>query len=74
MAENVRLSYLEWQALLLLYRNRDRTASPLSYIGLKTTIAGLIAHQPPLVRWVGKASDHMVHITDEGIAFYEADR
>ena len=71
MPEVDRLGYLEWQALVVLYRNRERAASPLRYVGLKATIASLIKHQPPLVQWVGKPSENMVHITNEGVVLYE---
>jgi hypothetical protein len=72
MAENSGLGYLEWQALVILYRNRDRTSSPLRYVGLKETISSLIKHQPPLAQWIGKPSESQVHITHEGILFYES--
>jgi hypothetical protein len=72
MAQKTVLGYLEWQALIVLYRNRDRASSPLRYVGLKDTIAALIKHQPPLARWVGKPSESQVHITNEGIIFYES--
>lgn len=71
MSQVDRLGYLEWQALVVLYRNRERASSPLRYVGLKTTIMSLIKHQPPLVQWVGKPSENMVHITSEGILLYE---
>ena len=71
MAELVRLEYLEWQALLILYRYKDRPSSPLHYVGLRTTLEALMRHKPPLARWVGKSSEHQVHITEAGIAFYE---
>ena len=71
MADKASLDYLEWQALIVLYRNRDRVSSPLRYVGLKETIVSLIKHQPPLAAWVGKPSESQVHITLEGIAFYE---
>ena len=70
--ESIHLGYLEWQALVVLYRNRDRESSPVRYVGLEATIKTLIKHHPPLVAWVGKPSDHQVHITTEGIALYEA--
>ena len=71
MADSARLNYLEWQALVVLYRNRQRESSPLRYVGLEATIHGLIKHQPPLAQWVGKSSQQQVHITDEGVALYE---
>lgn len=71
-AESIHLGYLEWQALVVLYRNRDRASSPVRYVGLDATIKALIKHHPPLAVWVGKPSDHQVHITTEGIALYEA--
>lgn len=71
MAEKTGLGYLEWQALIVLYRNRDRASSPLKYVGLKETISALVKHQPPLARWVGKPSESQVHITNDGISFYE---
>ena len=71
MAESAALDYLEWQALVILYRNKERTSSPLRYVGLKNAITGLIKHQPPLAAWVGKPSENMVHITTDGIALYE---
>ena len=71
MAEDVHLDYLEWQALLILYRHRDRLSSPVRYVGLDATISGLIKHHPPLVQWVGKPSEKQVHITSEGISLYE---
>ncbi len=73
MKANARLGYLEWQALLILYRNRDRVSSPLRYVGFPSTIASLIKHHPPLAQWVGKPAQQLVHITNEGIAFYEVD-
>ncbi len=67
------LSYVEWQAVLTLYKHRDRLSSPTRYVGLTSTITALMQRQPPLAKWVGKPSENQVHITDEGIAFYEAD-
>jgi hypothetical protein len=67
------LSYLEWQALSLLYRYRDRSSSPVRYVGLPATISALAHRHPPLAQWVGKASENQIHITDEGIAYYETD-
>lgn len=70
MPETVNLQYLEWQALVILYRQKDKVSSPLRYVGFKTTIAVLMRHHPPLAKWVGKPSDNQVHITEAGIAFY----
>ncbi len=72
MSESTDISYLEWQALVILYRNRERESSPARYIGLDTTIKRLISHQPPLVEWVGKPVQKQVHITSAGIALWEA--
>ena len=75
MSEAVYLPHLEWQALLVLYRHRDKTSSPLRFVGFKTTITALARHDPPLVQWVGKPSDNQVHITEAGLALYQgADR
>jgi hypothetical protein len=71
VAENKALDYLGWQALVVLYRHRDRVSSPLRYVGLPNTINTLIKHQPPLAQWVGKPSEKQVHITEAGIALYE---
>ena len=65
------LSYLEWLSLSQLYQHRDLASSAARYVGLDATIHALIAHRPPLVAWVGQKSDRQVHITAEGIAFYE---
>ena len=70
MTVNSRLLHLEWQALLILYSHREREFSPMRLVGFKPAISGLIRHDPPLARWVGKASEGKVHITDEGIARY----
>ena len=72
MSENTEISYLEWQALVVLYRNRERTSSPVRYVGLKETITRLLKHHPPLVEWVGKPSENQVHITSEGVSLYES--
>ena len=72
MSESTQLGYLEWQALVVLYRYRDKVSSPLRYVGFKATITTLLKHHPPLVQWVGKPSENQVHITNEGIALYEA--
>lgn len=72
MAEKTALDYLQWQALVVLYRNRERVSSPLKYVGLQHTINGLTKHQPPLAEWVGKPSDNQVHITSQGITLYES--
>ena len=71
MSETVYLQYLEWQALLVLYRHRERVSSPLRFVGFKTTVASLVRHQPPLAEWVGKPTDQQVHITEAGIALYQ---
>jgi len=71
MTQNANINYLEWQALVVLYRNRERASSPLRYVGLKDTITKLIKHHPPLAAWVGKPSENQVHITIEGISLYE---
>lgn len=71
MPETVNLQYLEWQALVILYRQKDKVSSPLRYVGFKTTIVALMKHHPPLATWVGKSSDNQVHITAAGIALYE---
>jgi hypothetical protein len=65
-----RLLHLEWQALLILYSHREREYSPMRLVGYKAAISGLMRHDPPLARWVGKASEERVHITDAGIARY----
>jgi hypothetical protein len=72
MAQESTLSYLEWIALSTLYKHRDKTSSPVRYIGLLATITHLMNHRPALAQWVGKPSDNQVHITPEGIALYEA--
>lgn len=72
MTESTQLGYLEWQALVVLYRNRDRVSSPVRYVGLDATIKSLIKHHPPLAAWVGKPSNNQVHITTEGVALCEA--
>ena len=71
MSESEHLSYLEWQALVVLYRNRERESSPMRYVGLQATINALIKREPPLAHWVGKSSDHQVHITQDGVALCE---
>lgn len=71
MTETVYLQHLEWQALLVLYRHKDRVSSPLRLVGYKTTISALARHEPPLAQWIGKPADEQVHITDEGIALYQ---
>ena len=70
MSETIYLQHLEWQALLVLYRHKDKVSSPLRYVGFKTTISALMKHHPPLAEWVGKPSDTQVHITEAGIALY----
>lgn len=72
MSESADISYLEWQALIILYRNRERKSSPARYVGLDATITSLLKRQPPLAEWVGKQVDHQVHITSAGIALCEA--
>jgi hypothetical protein len=72
MSESADISYLEWQALVVLYRNRECQSSPVRYVGLDTTIKRLINHHPPLVEWVGKPAQNQVHITNAGIAIWEA--
>lgn len=72
MSENTHLDYLQWQALIVLYRNRDRTSSPLRYVGLPRTVDSLIKHHPPFAAWVGKPSENQVHITTEGVDYYES--
>ncbi len=71
MPEKIHLEYLEWQALVVLYRYREKASSPLRYVGLDHTLTALIKHQPPLAKWVGKPADKQVHITEEGVALYE---
>ena len=71
MSENADISYLEWQALVILYRNRERRSSPAHYVGLDTTIMRLINRRPPLVEWVGKPSQNQGHITSAGSALWE---
>ena len=70
MSETTYLQHLEWQALLVLYRQKDKAFSPLRIVGFKTTVNALVKHQPALAVWVGKPSDNQVHITDAGIALY----
>jgi hypothetical protein len=72
MAEKAALDYLQWQALVILYRNRERASSPVRYVGLATTVTNLIKHHPPLAQWVGSPSNNQVHITPAGIALYES--
>ncbi|MEO8391871.1 MAG: hypothetical protein ABI700_02665 [Chloroflexota bacterium] len=71
MTETVYLQYLEWQALLVLYRHRERVSTPLRFVGFKTTVASLTRHQPPLAEWIGKPTDNQVHITEAGMALYK---
>jgi hypothetical protein len=71
MSTMLRLDYLEWQALLILYRNKDRASSPLKYVGLKATVDALMHHKPALAQWVGKPANNQVRITAEGITFYQ---
>lgn len=70
MPETVYLQHLEWQALMVLYRQKDKAFSPLRFVGFKATIIALLRHHPPLAEWVGKPSDNQVHITEAGIALY----
>jgi hypothetical protein len=72
MPEKIHLDYLEWQALVVLYRYREKASSPVRYVGLANTLTALIKHQPPLAKWIGKPSEKQVHITDEGVALYES--
>jgi hypothetical protein len=69
---NKSLAYLEWMALSILYKYRDNPSSPLKYVGLAATVEALMHHQPPLAEWVGKPAQHQVHISEAGIAHYEA--
>ncbi len=71
MTEITYLPYLEWQALLVLYRHRDRESSPLRHVGFKTNVSALVRHEPPLAEWIGKPTDNQVHITEAGIALYK---
>jgi hypothetical protein len=70
MTEKLYLPHLEWQALLVLYRQKDKVSSPLRSVGFKTTAAALTRHEPPLAEWVGKPSNNELHITEAGIALY----
>ncbi len=72
MSESTHLDYLEWQALVILYRNKERTSSPTRYVGLPATVTRLIKRQPPLAEWVGKPSENQIHITPAGISLYES--
>ena len=71
MSGSTDISYLEWQALVILYRNRDRKSSPVRYVGLDATVKHLIDRHPPLATWVGNPAQHQVHITNAGIALWE---
>ena len=71
MDKSANINYLEWQALVILYRNRERISSPTRYVGSDATIISLVKHHPPLAEWVGKKADQQVHITNAGIARYE---
>lgn len=73
MHESADISYLEWQALVILYRNRERKSSPVRYVGLDATITRLIKHHPPLAEWVGKPAENQVHITTAGIEVCEGE-
>jgi hypothetical protein len=55
----------------VLYRHRDRTSSPLRLVGNKPAVMGLIRHSPPLAAWVGSPTNNEVHITNEGLAYYQ---
>ena len=72
MSETLYLPHLEWQALLVLYRQKDKESSLLRSVGFKTTAAALTRHEPPLAEWVGKPSNNELHITEAGIEFYQA--
>ncbi len=72
MSETLYLPHLEWQALLVLYRQKDKESSQLRSVGFKTTAAALTRHEPPLAEWVGKPSNNELHITEAGIEFYKA--
>lgn len=65
------LNYLQWVALMTLYRLRERPSSPVQYVGGDATVKALIAHHPPFVQWIGHPNDLQVHITIEGIAVCE---
>ena len=73
MSDSADIDYLEWQALVILYRNRERVSSPVRYVGLDATITRLINHHPPLAERVGKPSENQVHITSAGITLYEVE-
>jgi hypothetical protein len=73
MSESTSLGFLEWQALVVLYRYRDKESSPVRYVGLDATIKSLIKRHPPLAAWVGKPSANQIHITIDGIALCESD-
>ncbi len=70
MSEVLYLPHLEWQALLVLYRQRDQVSSPLRSVGFKTTASALTRHEPPLAEWIGKPADNQLHITEAGIVQY----
>lgn len=72
MSETLYLPHLEWQAILVLYRQRDKASSALRFVGFKTTVNALMRHHPPLAKWVGNPSDNQIHITEAGIALYES--
>ncbi len=72
MSENLYLPHLEWQALLVLYRQKDKVSSPLRSVGFKTTASALTRHEPPLAAWIGKPADNQLHITEAGIKQYAA--
>ncbi len=72
MSELLYLPHLEWQALLVLYRQKDQVSSPLRAVGFKTTASALTRHEPPLAAWIGKPTNNQLHITEAGIAQYMA--
>lgn len=71
MTETIYLQHLEWQALLVLYRQRAQPSSALRSVGFKSTVMSLIRHEPPLAEWVGKPTNNQLHITEAGVALYE---
>ncbi len=73
MSEALYLPHLEWQALLVLYRQKDWVSSPLLSVGFKRTATALVKHEPPLAVWIGHPSDNRLHITDVGIALREGE-
>lgn len=71
MVQKFRLAHLEWQALLVLYRHRERESSPVRLVGSKSAVMGLIRHEPPLAQWVGSPANNQIHITSEGLDYYQ---